>query len=180
MICQKESHTYTYEQAIPHQHVKSQNVLTVSHPQGRTSPRVLIIDDNIEVCDVLRLCLDLQGFNVMTALNSGEALDAIADTAPDIVLLDHNLPRTSCANVLSMIRAILPGVPIVLISGIYDLKDRARQLKVQYFLSKPFDLDKLVLLLRSLITDQTTEDLSSHARTILADCSSAALPVVSC
>jgi DNA-binding response OmpR family regulator len=125
-----------------------------------------VIDDNPEVCDVLRMCLHIQGFEVMTALNAAEAMDSIASVAPDVILLDHNLPRMSCGQLVSLIRALLPQVPIVLISGIYDLKDRAAQLGIPHFLAKPFDLDNLASLLNTLVSDPH----SHHEKSIMKEC----------
>jgi CheY-like chemotaxis protein len=115
---------------------------------------ILIVDDNLDMCEVVSLQLEYEGFHVVTASDHNSALDALSGMMPDVLLLDHNLPRMSCEAFVPTVRTLRPGMPIVLVSGIVGLKERAQALNVDHFLLKPFEPSALVALLNQLIANK--------------------------
>lgn len=112
---------------------------------------VLLIDDNPDMCEVVTVLLEMEGFKVVVAGDSNSALDALSESPPDAILLDHNLPTMSCEAFIPIVRALRPNIPIVLVSGIDGLSERAKELDVDHSLSKPFDSERLVWLLKKIV-----------------------------
>ena len=107
------------------------------------SPRVLVVDDDRDLCDLLADFLVEEGYEVTTAYAGQDAIDAARRSTPDAVLLDLLLPDISGVHVGRALREI-PGarnLPIVIISG--DRAALARstaELGAHSFLEKPFSL----------------------------------------
>lgn len=107
---------------------------------------VLVVDDDAEARELLRLSLTTSGYIVATATDGREALNYLrshADTC--IILLDLMLPGTDGAKFrASQLRdRSLAWIPVVVVSGAVDAADRARAVRAQSVLRKPLDLDAL-------------------------------------
>jgi DNA-binding response OmpR family regulator len=116
---------------------------------------VLVADDDPTIQRILRLNLELEGYSVTAARDGVEALESLARTRPDLVVLDVMMPRIDGLEVLRRIRehAATAGIPVILLtarSGAEDLWDGWR-LGVDYYLTKPFDIDDLVRSINRLL-----------------------------
>jgi len=80
---------------------------------------ILIVDDNPLLLNVLSEILKLHGYNVRTAAEGFEALAAIRDRAPDILLSDLNMPGMSGFELLSVVRRRFPNIVVIAMSGEY-------------------------------------------------------------
>src|SRR5262249_58889255 len=91
----------------------------------RTPPRILVVDDNPSNVDILRARLSTHGFEIVTAADGEEALTAVRDHLPDLILLDVMMPKLDGIEVCRRIRAdaSLPFIPIVLVTAKADPKD---------------------------------------------------------
>jgi two-component system KDP operon response regulator KdpE len=115
-------------------------------PAVATRPRrVLAIDDDDGLLDMLSLLLRQTEFDLRTA-RGGEAGLALAATwEPDVILLDLGMPDLDGAMFLERYRqSTTAPAPVVLLTGALDGVSRAMELGVTMFLSKPFDLGTLV------------------------------------
>jgi CheY-like chemotaxis protein len=104
-----------------------------------SSARVLIVDDERPVREMLREFLTIQGYEVSTAATGTEALDAGPGFQPDVILLDRKMPGLSGPEVLDALRRAGVGAPVILISG----TEATRREGFFDVLSKPFDLPRL-------------------------------------
>src|SRR5436190_366656 len=113
-----------------------------AHAEGGT---VLVVDDDPDVRGVLTDAFKSEGFRVMTAANGMQALHRARDVAPDVVILDLNMPMMSGDAFLYAWRvgAETHGVPVVAISAAYPSL-RPEDLGVDAFFPKPFEIDLLV------------------------------------
>ena len=113
--------------------------------------RVLVIEDNADLRDYLRLALRSEGYEVMTARNGREALAVIDGQGLDAVVTDLFMPEMDGIETISALRRKLPNVKVVAISGRpgVDYLTVARELGVSHTLRKPFELDELLRALRS-------------------------------
>ncbi|MGH2687442.1 MAG: response regulator [Actinomycetota bacterium] len=116
---------------------------------------VLVADDDPNIQRILRLNLELEGYSVTAASDGVEALESLARTPPDIVVLDVMMPRLDGLEVLRRIReeAATAGIPVILLtarSGAEDLW-HGWALGVDYYLTKPFDIDDLVRSINRLL-----------------------------
>ncbi|MBI4637218.1 MAG: response regulator [Candidatus Rokubacteria bacterium] len=106
---------------------------------------VLVVDDDREMCALLRDFLRGHGHDVREAGDGGAALREVARQAPDIVLLDIAMPGLSGVDALSAIRALAPATKVIMISGIANLEVAKLALARGAFdyITKPFDFGYL-------------------------------------
>jgi DNA-binding response OmpR family regulator len=104
--------------------------------------RILVIDDNPAVVDLLVTCLREQGYEVSGALTSDDGLRLITLSRPDLVLLDMTLPGMNGIEVLKQIQSIDPTIGVIMVTASTDpvLAREALQLGARAYVDKPFDL----------------------------------------
>src|SRR5258708_7014052 len=112
--------------------------------------RVLVIEDNADVREYLRLALESQDYQVLTARNGKEALGLLNGQAIDAVVTDLFMPEMDGIETIAALRQRLPGVRVVAISGRpgVDYLTVARELGVAHTLRKPFEIDQLLKALK--------------------------------
>jgi DNA-binding response OmpR family regulator len=120
--------------------------------------RVLVVDDDVATAEVVRLCLEQEGFSVWTATDSLSASRAVAAGHLDLILLDVMLPDIDGWELCAMIRSLPdPGIsktPIVMLTSRSKEEDRIRGLRAgaDDYITKPFDPDEIVRKVRNLLT----------------------------
>lgn len=114
--------------------------------------RVLVVEDDDEIADVLRRSLRQEGHEVRTAADGEEALEAARDFSPDLVVLDLGLPKLDGVEVCRRLRAD-GDVPILILTARSDTEDRVRGLDAgaDDYLVKPFERAELQARLRALM-----------------------------
>lgn len=105
------------------------------------APHVLIVDDQIEICDLLAEALTQRGCVVRCALSAAQMRDALADDVYDLVLLDVVLPDEPGLPIIE--DASAQPVPVILMSGYADAAERHAN-GDRPFLGKPFQIEDLV------------------------------------
>jgi DNA-binding response OmpR family regulator len=115
-----------------------------------TQGRVLVVDDELDVREMLEDALAYFGYEVQAAITAEEALDVFPTFRPDIVLLDLALPGISGEQLLDQLRTTHPGLPVIMITGNTDAAVAQRLLAKGAFdyLTKPFDLAYLAQVVR--------------------------------
>jgi len=121
------------------------------HQPGDRSGRVLVCDDTEQIRRLIRVNLELDGFEVVEAVDGPEALEMLQDLSqplPDVITLDVVMPRRDGWWMVSSIRADprLAHIPIVMVTASAQFHDRmqAERASVNEFLAKPFDPEELV------------------------------------
>lgn len=122
------------------------------------SATVLVVDDDADVLASLQRGLRLSGFTVITAVDGGEALAVVSQRAPDVVVLDINMPVLDGASVVKALRAMGNDVPICVLSARSSVDDRISGLEsgADDYLTKPFVLAELVARIRAMLRRRTT------------------------
>ena len=108
--------------------------------------RVLVIEDNADLRDYLRLALRSGGYEVLTARNGKEAL-ALLDGHPlHAVVTDLFMPEMDGIETIAALRRSMPGVRVIAMSGRpgVDYLTVAKELGVSHALRKPFEIDELL------------------------------------
>lgn len=116
--------------------------------------RILIVDDEVQVCSSLRRLFRRGGFEVETAQGGPDALLKLEAFRPDVVLSDFRMPRMSGAELLAEVRQRLPQALRIILSGYADLTPimaSFREGEVSRFINKPWDNDTLVLSIRAML-----------------------------
>jgi two-component system response regulator MprA len=114
--------------------------------------RVLVIEDDAEIADVLRRFLRQEGHDVRTATDGDGALPAAVEFVPDLVILDLGLPGLDGVEVCRRLRA-QGDVPILILTARTELEDRVEGLDsgADDYLVKPFERQELLARIRALL-----------------------------
>ena len=127
-------------------------------PEAFTSlskPLVLVVEDEAALATMLRYNLEKQGFRVEEAADGQEALTRIAETPPDLVLLDWMLPVASGLEVCRQIRRRpdTRDLPIIMVTARAEEQDAVRGLNsgADDYISKPFIMEALLARMRALL-----------------------------
>ena len=109
-------------------------------------PLVLVVDDDPQVREVVRVNLEMEGYTVREAGNAEEGLAAVEDDAPDLILLDVMMPQVDGWEMLRRVqeRHGVGSIPVVMFSGQLDAGREAAERGAQGFVGKPFDLRALI------------------------------------
>ena len=109
---------------------------------------ILVVDDEESICQSLRGILSDEGYEVRTVGSSEDALKAIEEDVPDLVLLDIWLPGMDGLEALKIIKTETPQVPVIMMSGHGTIETavKATKLGAFDFIEKPISLEKVVLL----------------------------------
>jgi two-component system, OmpR family, response regulator len=108
--------------------------------------RVLVVDDEPNIVDVVTMALRYQGFEVGSAGTGADALAAVSAFRPDLILLDIMLPDMEGFDVARRLGAQQSRVPIIFLTARDDTDDKVRGLTLggDDYVTKPFSLEELV------------------------------------
>ncbi|WP_406103982.1 response regulator [Streptomyces sp. NBC_01003] len=126
---------------------------TYSRVVPGASGRVLVVDDNKVIRQLIRVNLELEGFEVVTAADGAECLDVVHQVRPDVITLDVVMPRLDGLRTAARLRSDTHtrGVPIVIVSACtHHEVDTGLDVGVDAFLAKPFEPGELVRVVRKL------------------------------
>ena len=143
------------------------------YPAPSTPPgaRILVVDDDEQVRYLLRYLLTHDGYLVEDASSGLEALEKVAGTAPDVVLLDLDLSGRSNHDVIETLRddPRTRFVPIVMITGGGTRRDKLDAINagITDFLTKPFDGEELLARIRTLVRLKRFADVFEEAREVI-------------
>jgi DNA-binding response OmpR family regulator len=116
--------------------------------------RVLVVEDDDVIRQLITVNLELEGFDVVTAEDGQEALDRIADISPDVVTLDVMMPRLDGWETATRLRENpdTAHIKVLLLSARAQDADikHGERIGVDAYLTKPFDPDELVRIIRGL------------------------------
>ncbi|WP_417507020.1 sigma-54-dependent transcriptional regulator [Marinomonas gallaica] len=123
---------------------------------------VLVIDDEQNLVRSIKFSLNNKDLELSAAFTGQEGIAAFEQLNPDLVLLDLGLPDISGLDVLSQLRQISPGTPVIMISAHGDTRTAVKAVKegaVDY-ITKPFDVDELeLLMIRTAEQRRVTKEL---------------------
>jgi two-component system response regulator MprA len=115
--------------------------------------KILVVDDDRAVRDALRRVLTLAGYDVQLAEGGAEAIELVAQSVPDAVVLDVGMPEIDGLEVCKRLRLIGNRVPILMLTARVEIADRVAGLDAgaDDYLVKPFDIEELKARLRALL-----------------------------
>ena len=121
------------------------------------APRILIVDDTPALIDVVRKCLEQEGYHVRTCLESRRAVQIARDDPPDLIMLDVVMPEVSGWEVLAALRqdSAFQKTPVIVCTAyVAEALGRLEELKGpdQHLglLPKPFELEELIEVVASV------------------------------
>ncbi|WP_283095468.1 response regulator transcription factor [Nocardioides alcanivorans] len=142
----------------------------LTRPDG--SPlRVLVVDDEVNIAELVAMALRLEGWEVKMAHTGTDAVATARDFRPDAVALDMMLPDFDGLEVLRRLRAHRDGVPVVFLTAKDAVEDRIAGLTAggDDYVTKPFSLEELVARLRGLMRRTGAGTTLSTATLVVGD-----------
>lgn len=119
---------------------------------GIARPRVLVIDDDDAVCEILREALTDEGYAVATVPHGAAALELVRHHQPAVILLDLRMPIMDGWSFAEQYRRVAkPPASLVLLSAIRDVEESAKRLGAVAFIRKPFELEDVVAEIKRCI-----------------------------
>ena len=121
----------------------------------KTMKRILVVDDEVAICNLLRQFLTSKGYEVYTAPDGQTAIAKVKEVRPHIVLLDIMMPGMGGIETLKEIRKVDPRVGVIMVTAISDeeLGLRTLELGASDYICKPLDLAYLEDVLTAKMID---------------------------
>lgn len=107
--------------------------------------KLLVVDDEEEICDFLQCFFEERNFKVQTALSGEEALEKVEKDTPDVCLLDIKMPGLDGLQVLKEIKRKFPRVKVIMVSAIETTEkiEEAVRIGADNYITKPLSLEYL-------------------------------------
>lgn len=116
--------------------------------------KILVSEDNPDLRKILMMRLEVNGYDVIEAVDGEQALSKVRSERPDLILLDLMMPKLTGFEVVRMLRfeEEFENLPVIVLSALDQQKEREKAIEAgadAYFI-KPFELDLLLIKIRSL------------------------------
>jgi two-component system OmpR family response regulator len=131
-------------------------------------PRLLVVEDDPAILDLLSGALEFAGFEVGTAVTASEALRAVAAGPPDLMLLDIMLPDSDGFEVLRRIRGQGIGCPVLFLTARDGVADRVAGLSAgaDDYVVKPFSVEEVIARIRAVLRREQPDQAAAGNRTL--------------
>lgn len=128
-----------------------------------TKPKVLVVDDEQTLTDLVSAVLTYEGFDVITAGTGAEAVVKVRNERPDLILLDVQLPDVDGFDVQSRLNSERARVPIIFLTARHMPPDKIRGLThgADDYVTKPFNVGELVARVRAVLRRSGLDDIRS-------------------
>ncbi len=115
-----------------------------------SEPRVLLVDDEIELVNAMAERLELRGFHAVGVRSAREALEVLEEIHYDVVVADVRMPRMGGIQLARRVRRKYPGTAVVLLTGHGSRRDaeEGKKAGAMAYLAKPIDLEDLIQVVR--------------------------------
>jgi DNA-binding response OmpR family regulator len=133
--------------------------------------KILTIDDNPQLIEMLRLCLEKQDYKVVAAYSGSEGLRKFQDNHPDLVILDIMMPDMDGWEICRSLREMSPNVPILILTVLKEKANIVRGLAMgaDGFVAKPFRSGELVARIQALLRRANMAKASSNRSSFYDD-----------
>lgn len=131
--------------------------------------RILIVDDEKPICDLIDLNLSAAGYQCSAVQDGIQALSLIESRSFDLILLDVMLPGVDGYDIMEYIRPL--GIPVIFITAKYEVKDRVKGLRLgaDDYLVKPFDVVELVARVEAVLRRYNKTDSILSVEDVVVD-----------
>ena len=133
--------------------------------------KILVIDDDIAINELIKVNLELQGYDVLQAFNGVEGFALAKQEVPSLVILDVMMPEVDGYTVAQRIRqdSVIAETPIIMLTALSELNNKVNgfNIGVDDYLTKPFELEELVVRVRALLKRTRQIPKTSAVRDLL-------------
>ncbi|MBI5875441.1 MAG: response regulator [Deltaproteobacteria bacterium] len=122
---------------------------------------ILIVDDEPNILDFLKVNMELSGYDVLTASNGTDALEIAARECPDIMLSDIRLPDINGIELMKKARECCKDLHVILMTGYQDMETTIKAMQGGAFdyIAKPINMDELEIAVKRAVTDKARKRL---------------------
>ncbi|HXA43448.1 MAG TPA: response regulator transcription factor [Candidatus Solibacter sp.] len=133
--------------------------------------RILVVDDELNITELISMALKLDGFEIQTAATARAARQAILDSAPDLVILDVGLPDEDGFSLVERLSRDGHRVPVIFLTARDATEEKIRGLTIggDDYVTKPFSLEELVARVRVVLRRHGGAGESEPKRLTVAD-----------
>ena len=126
----------------------------------RKGPRILIVDDEPNIRELLSTSLRFAGFGVRSVGNGAQTISAVLEEEPDLIILDVMLPDMNGFSVTKRLRSAGYTAPIIFLTAKDDTEDKIEGLNVggDDYVTKPFSLDEIIARINAVLRRTIQED----------------------
>lgn len=120
--------------------------------------KVLIVDDDVNIAELIRLCLEKEGYHTVVANDGMKAIDKFKSEAPNLVLLDVMMPKVDGWQVCREIRRV-SNIPIIMLTAKGDTFDKVLGLELgaDDYMVKPFESKELIARIKAVMRRYETK-----------------------
>lgn len=133
--------------------------------------KILVADDDIAINELIKVNLELQGYEVIQAFNGTEAFAVAKQELPALLVLDVMMPEVDGFTVAQRVRQCpeTSDIPIIMLTAMSQLTDKVNgfNIGVDDYLTKPFEIDELLVRVRALLKRSNMIPKSSAVRDLL-------------
>ncbi|MDO5067878.1 MAG: response regulator transcription factor [Propionibacteriaceae bacterium] len=142
----------------------------LTRPDG-TALRVLTVDDEPSLTELLSMAMRYEGWEVRTAASGAEAVKVARELQPDAIVLDMMLPDFDGLEVMRRIRTEQPDVPVIFLTAKDGVHDRIAGLTAggDDYVTKPFSLEEVIARLRGLLRRSGATTIQPETQLIVGD-----------
>lgn len=121
--------------------------------ENRCMVNILLIEDNVELCELIEGELEQNGYKVFTSFDGESGIETFCNERIDLVITDIMMPKCDGFSVITYIRQINENVPILIITAKISQEDKYKGFKAgtDDYMTKPIDIDELVLRVGALL-----------------------------
>lgn len=132
---------------------------------------ILIIDDEIEICESIKMILEYEDYHVEFATNPSEGLDKIRSSKYEVILLDINMPELNGFEVLQKVTNDDIDINVIIISAHSSVENavKATKLGAFDFIEKPIDRDKLLITVRNAVNQNELKKENKELKNSIED-----------
>ncbi|HOE90933.1 MAG TPA: response regulator [Candidatus Cloacimonadota bacterium] len=118
--------------------------------------KILVVDDELLLRDVLYNFLNRQGYDVIVAPDAEKGIEVARDNEPDIALIDIKLPQASGIELTLQLKSLYPDLPIIIMTGYPSLDTAVNAMEngANEYIVKPFRLDELTKIIHKYLPDK--------------------------
>jgi two-component system response regulator RpaA len=133
--------------------------------------KILVIDDDKAINELIKINLELSGYEVVQAFNGTEGFAKAKQEEPALIVLDVMMPEVDGYTVAQRIRQAdeISETPIIMLTALSELNDKVNgfNIGVDDYLTKPFEIDELIVRVRALLKRTKQIPISSAVRELL-------------
>lgn len=125
--------------------------------------KVLVVDDEPNIRDLLSASLKFAGYQVQTAINGKQAIESAVTWQPDIVVLDVMLPDMNGFSITKKLRSMDVNTPVLFLTARDETQDKITGLTVggDDYVTKPFSLDEILARLQAILRRSSAQELQA-------------------